>query len=1363
MRNLFVFIIFCISHSLYAQYTMTNNTVYDCQGTLTDSEANSVNPGWYDHNEDFFFTICPNGALSITISFDFFETEPVNDYIIIYDGPDNTYPIIGGPYSGMNLPPQLVSSGCVTIRFISDVNVAAEGFELNWVSDITPPAPPVISLPTAVNCSADVVTIQLDQNMHCDSVYTAQVSILGQVNQIINAMPISCINDSTDIIQLNLSPGLNESGIYSLNFQYTFKDDCDSIWDLSAPYQLVINDCPLQVNLTVDNDSICLGDCAELLANVEGGDSTSYSYVWSPIWMNSPGIHTVCPVTTTQYIVTVDDLGPATAQSDTITITVLPPPNVQAPISICQTDPPINLVANPNGGSWSGNGISSSANGTFDANNLVPGIYTVSYGFGGCSDEVDITVLEINAGPDIAACINAPLFNLNSIYTTAGGVWSGCNCIQANGDISVGANPDTINAIYTLPNGCSDSLSIFIGTITTQNDDTICQQSGNYNLTFSPINGTWSVLEDNPQISSSCQNYIDSFPFYDGFELGLASWTQDPANDFDWIVNNGSTSSGGTGPNNSFEGLSYVYTEASNPNFPYKQASIISPCLNLSAYNNPVLNFWYHMYDGNSNNGINQGFFSIDVSLDNGINWINDIWQVSGNQGNQWLEASINLGSYNSAELLVRLRVITGDLWQSDVAVDHLSILAGPVTIDGVFLSSVADSGMHNLIYSVNGCNDYTNLYVKPIDAGLDMVVCPSQVPFNLIGMPNGGFWSGTHITNIMTGLFDPSLGLGINLVTYTFDGCIDTIDVNVVDTDVQIDSLFFCINEGVKELDIGLVPRTPWNGNWTGNGIISLGYPGEFSPIIAGVGIHNITYEANTCVDNLLITVHPESILSDTLICSSSPDFILNVTPAGGVWVGNGILDNNTGLFSPSQLGIGIHQVGYVAPSGCIDTFTINIYDPPTLTLVGLETDYCFKDTNIQVIVSPAGGVLSGNGVNGLVFNPSLAGEGYHNIVYSYGSGICLQTIDMVVFVSEELVTSTYYTYDTICIGDIVTIGIQANGGSTNYTFSWNNSLSSSFEHMVEPTLTTTYIVSVDDGCSTPTSDSILIFVHPEFDLTFSTSIKRCYGAEGFAHVIASPLGSYNYQWNTNPIVDNDSLFAPVNKSYQVEVTDNNTNCSIKDTVTIPGFSELRASFFPSNTECVSILDATFQFNDNSLVDVNELSANSYWDFGDGATTPYVFTENPIHQYADTGSFLVQLYLENINGCKDSTNRLVCIMPEMEIHAPNSFTPNGDNCNDQFYIKGAGGFYYFNIKIHQRWGGDIIFESNEVVLTNDLLEGNICNQMVYDNYFKMGSWDGIMNNGAQAPQGVYPYIVDYQYTNGSSMGSFSGFIVLIR
>ena len=105
-------------NGLFAQYTMSNLTVFDCEGTLTDSEANANNSGWYSHNENYSFTICPTDAISIVLNFSFFETEPQNDYVIIYDGPDNTYPILSGPYSGINLPPQITSSGCITIVFV---------------------------------------------------------------------------------------------------------------------------------------------------------------------------------------------------------------------------------------------------------------------------------------------------------------------------------------------------------------------------------------------------------------------------------------------------------------------------------------------------------------------------------------------------------------------------------------------------------------------------------------------------------------------------------------------------------------------------------------------------------------------------------------------------------------------------------------------------------------------------------------------------------------------------------------------------------------------------------------------------------------------------------------------------------------------------------------------------------------------------------------------------------------------------------------------------------------------------------------------------------------------------------------------
>ena len=162
----FTFLFFLIIDvSVFAQYTMSNQTVYDCEGTLTDSEANTLNPGWYDHNENFSFTICPNGALSITIDFNFFSTEPNNDYVMIYDGPNSSYPVLGGPFSGVNLPPQIVSSGCVTIVFISDVNVAAEGFGLTWNSNVSVPLPPTISLISNPTCSTTILNLQLDQNM----------------------------------------------------------------------------------------------------------------------------------------------------------------------------------------------------------------------------------------------------------------------------------------------------------------------------------------------------------------------------------------------------------------------------------------------------------------------------------------------------------------------------------------------------------------------------------------------------------------------------------------------------------------------------------------------------------------------------------------------------------------------------------------------------------------------------------------------------------------------------------------------------------------------------------------------------------------------------------------------------------------------------------------------------------------------------------------------------------------------------------------------------------------------------------------------------------------------------------------------
>ena len=193
-----------------------------------------------------------------------------------------------------------------------------------------------------------------------------------------------------------------------------------------------------------------------------------------------------------------------------------------------------------------------------------------------------------------------------------------------------------------------------------------------------------------------------------------------------------------------------------------------------------------------------------------------------------------------------------------------------------------------------------------------------------------------------------------------------------------------------------------------------------------------------------------------------------------------------------------------------------------------------------------PDGGVLTGSGVNGSYFNPSQAGEGYHTITYAYGSGLCTETIDFIVLVSGELLADVYSSEDTICNGDYLNVSVTASGGIGNYSFSWDNGLSNSYNHLVTPSLTTTYFVSVSDACSDNIVDSIPVFVFPSFSASFSTSNKLCYGELGFAKVTVNPASNYSYLWNTNPANFTDSIIDLVNKRYEVTVIDVITKCQL-------------------------------------------------------------------------------------------------------------------------------------------------------------------------------------------------------------------------
>ncbi len=167
---------------------------------------------------------------------------------------------------------------------------------------------------------------------------------------------------------------------------------------------------------------------------------------------------------------------------------------------------------------------------------------------------------------------------------------------------------------------------------------------------------------------ATCTGEISSFPYTEGFENTLGSWTQGSGNDFNWVINSNGTPSRNTGPSSAIEGTNYLYMESSRPNFPSKRAILNSPCFDLSASTTASFDFQYHMYGATG-----MGSLALEASNDNGATWIT-LWSKSGNQGNSWLSENIDISTYVGASVQLRFNGVTGNTWQGDMAIDDIRL-----------------------------------------------------------------------------------------------------------------------------------------------------------------------------------------------------------------------------------------------------------------------------------------------------------------------------------------------------------------------------------------------------------------------------------------------------------------------------------------------------------------------------------------------------------------------------------------------------------------------------------------------------------------------------------------------------------------
>lgn len=129
------------------------------------------------------------------------------------------------------------------------------------------------------------------------------------------------------------------------------------------------------------------------------------------------------------------------------------------------------------------------------------------------------------------------------------------------------------------------------------------------------------------------------------------------------------------------------------------------------------------------------------------------------------------------------------------------------------------------------------------------------------------------------------------------------------------------------------------------------------------------------------------------------------------------------------------------LVPPGCLNTTSqlAQVKSDVSSSFNNINDSYCLNAPLVALNVTPSGGILSGPGVTGNVFDPSAAGVGIHSIQYSFQAQGCNYTHEQTVFIREpETATLQFQDHpdNTICINSPITPVLHFPPGTSFRSF---------------------------------------------------------------------------------------------------------------------------------------------------------------------------------------------------------------------------------------------------------------------------------------------------------------------------------------
>ncbi len=528
---------------------------------------------------------------------------------------------------------------------------------------------------------------------------------------------------------------------------------------------------------------------------------------------------------------------------------------------------------------------------------------------------------------------------------------------------------------------------------------------------------------------------------------------------------------------------------------------------------------------------------------------------------------------------------------------------------------------------------------------------------------------------------------------------------------------------------------RMPYTYSWSNNSDSSSAVG------LAGGNYYVTVTDSSGCVivDSVSIaepTALGLSLDEDSITCNGFSDGRIRSTPVGGTTPYTYSWSNSQNTQDIFNLSPGDYSLTLTDANGCTIADTAFILQPDSILLTLTEDDTICVNTPILLTANVNGGVgnYQYNWTNGLGNAPDHSVSPTQTTTYSVSvtdGNACPPATGSVTIgvrnIYNENVSLT--ASGIICLGDSATLTPIFNPSANAigpFSYIWSQGLSGTGPVVVGPTVDTYYSLAIVDGCSNSIIDSALVEVSQPPAINLGDSLIEGCSPLTVTFDNGSPAG-YTHFWDFGD--GNNSNQATPTHTYIN--TDNLNEVSYFVTYSVQNLDGCESDFtgnFEVNVWPTPV--SSFQISpevtdiENPVVqgfgDLND-ATNFYWTFGDGDSA---FVNDPIHTYADTGSYTISLYKENSYGCSDIAYRVFRVEPNYTIRIPNVFTPrtggsggggyDPNNPNNTVFFPFVEYVDQYRLSIFNRWG-ELVFESKDQNQGWDgYYKGELCQADVY-------------------------------------------------